>query len=301
MVLLVDDIELANCVTHNGTIHADEVFATAFLDLYLGDLKVYRTSFIDYSKLNANALVYDIGRGKFDHHQADLVKRDNSIPYSSFGLLWKEFGRTFLEKIGMVNIEELFLEIDTDFIEGIDADDNGIFPSIDANYKVKTLAHIIKIFNPSYESGELEGDQFLKAVDVAKKIFMEEVMYVNGKILARKKAIELISQIDLQSKCLILDTYLPYEEALLNCSNANNILFVAYPSNRGGYAIKAVPKSIEDRSLRQSFPEEWAGLSQDELERVSGISGLLFCHAGRFIVNCRDLNTVNIILNKLCK
>ena len=34
MIRFVDRIENANCITHSGTMHADEVFATAFLELY---------------------------------------------------------------------------------------------------------------------------------------------------------------------------------------------------------------------------------------------------------------------------
>ena len=44
MVKIVDSIEKANAVTHCGTMHADEIFATAFLDLYLGNNKLYRTT-----------------------------------------------------------------------------------------------------------------------------------------------------------------------------------------------------------------------------------------------------------------
>ena len=35
MMKLVNDIKEANCITHGGTMHADEVFATAFLEMYL--------------------------------------------------------------------------------------------------------------------------------------------------------------------------------------------------------------------------------------------------------------------------
>ena len=41
MVKIVDSIEKANAVTHCGTMHADEIFATAFLDLYLGNLLIF--------------------------------------------------------------------------------------------------------------------------------------------------------------------------------------------------------------------------------------------------------------------
>ena len=47
------------------------------------------------------------------------------------------------------------------------------------------------------------------------------------------------------------------------------------------------------------FPEEWAGLEGEELERVSGIPGLTFCHATRFLVSCKDLDTVYAVFSKI--
>lgn len=301
MIKIVKKQEEADFITHSGTMHADEVFATAFLEQYLGKNKVFRTNSVDVDKLTTKVLVYDIGRGKFDHHQADALKRDNGITYCSLGLLWKEFGKDFLNKNGFSNIDSLWEYIDKDFIEGIDADDNGIFPKIDAIYKVKTISSIIKLFNPSFETDEDESSQFIKAVDVASKIFYEEVLYANGKVIADKKVNELLDSVSSKDKFLILDKFLPYEETILNREDKNNILFVAFPSNRGGYAIKTIPKSLTDKTARMNFPEEWAGLAGEELENISSISGLTFCHTGRFIVSCKDLKTVYKVLDKLCK
>lgn len=301
MLKVVDNIELANCITHNGSMHADEVFSSAFLEMYLGDIKVFRTSNIDNLNINDNILVYDIGRGKFDHHQQDALKRDNDIIYCSFGLLWKEFGKDFLKKYGIEDIEQVWKGIDKDLVEGIDADDNGQFPKIESNYKVKTLPNIIKIFNPSLESGEDESTQFEKACKLAKSILEEEILYINGKIIAENKLKEYLEDISLEDKFVILDKYLPYEDTILNDEKYNNILFVAYPSNRGGYAIKVVPKSAEEKTARMYFPDHWAGLEKEELEKVSGIKGLKFCHTQKFIVSCEDLDTVYKVFDTILK
>ena len=299
MIRVVNRIEDANCITHSGTMHADEVFSTAFLNLYLGDVKVFRTNQVDISKVGKDVLVYDIGRGKYDHHQPDALKRENNIPYCSFGLLWKEFGRDFLKKYGIEFIEKAFLAIDKDFVEGIDADDNGVFPKIDANFKVKTLPGIIKLFNPSYDSGEEESVQFVRACEVAEKILEEEILYINGKVIADDKILSMLDELTENDKYLVLDKFLPYEETILSNEQGNNLLFVAYPSNRGGYAIKVVPKSLEDKTARKLFPEEWAGLENEELEKVSGIKNISFCHLGRFIVSCKTLDSVYEILDKV--
>ena len=98
MIQIVHNIEEANCITHSGTMHADEVFATAFLHLYKKDIKVFRTNSIKNDNNQQDCIIYDIGRGKYDHHQIDAEKRENQIPYSSIGLLWREFGKDYLEK-----------------------------------------------------------------------------------------------------------------------------------------------------------------------------------------------------------
>ena len=301
MISFVKNIQDANCITHSGTMHADDVFATAFLELYFGDVKLFRTTSVNFDEVDSNALVYDVGRRKFDHHQVDALKRENGITYCSFGLLWKEFGKDFLKKRNIEYIDEVFEGIDKDLIEGIDADDNGIFPKIEADYKVKTTSSIVKLFNPSFNSDEDESEQFLKAEALAKMIFEEEILYINGKVIAAKKVECLLENRNKEKKYLVLDEFLPYEETLLNVEDANNILFVAYPSNRGGYAIKTVPKSLEDRTARMDFPEEWAGLCNEELENVSKMNGLKFCHLGRFIVSCTNKEVVYKVLDYMCK
>lgn len=301
MIRMVNRLEEANCITHSGTMHADDVFATAFLELYLGEVNVYRTSFVNLDEVSSNTLVYDVGRGEFDHHQVGALKRENGITYCSFGLLWKRYGRDFLQTRNIEFIEEVFNGIDKDFIEGIDADDNGDFPKIEAIYTVKTISNIIKLFNPSYESGQQENIQFEKAVSLARMVLEEEILYVNGKVIADKKVTKILDENPIEKKYLFLEEFLPYEDTILNKETANQILFVAFPSNRGGYAIKTIPISVEDRTPRMEFPVEWAGLCNGELETVSGIKGLKFCHRGRFIVSCESKEVVYKVLDLLCK
>ena len=292
---LVQNINDAKFITHSGTMHADDIFATAFLDLLYGNIKVFRTTVVP-TDLNSDILVYDIGRGQFDHHQEDAPKRENGITYCSFGLLWNTYGKQFLEKRHINNIEDVFTFFDKDFVEAIDADDNGIFPKIEAQYKVKTLSDVFKLFNPGYKSGQDESVQFLKAVEFAKGIFEEELLSVIGKVTAKGQVLKALER--KENNTLYLEEYMPYEQTILNEETASDIYFVVYPSNRGNYGIKTVPISSEDHTKRLDFPEEWAGLEQDDLEKVTGIKGITFCHATRFLVCCDTLETAKIIINK---
>ncbi len=284
MVSIVNDINEASGITHNGTMHADEVFATAFLDLYFEDFKVARVSEVP-SDLKSNSIIYDIGKGKFDHHQNNAKIRDNGIKYSSFGLLFEEYGLDYLKRMKVKYRKDVYNYFVKDFVEGIDAIDNGIFPLIKANYKVKTLSDIIKLFNPSYGSYDSYDEQFLKAVMLAKIILEEEFKNVSSKIIAFRKVESLLNKT--KGSILILDEYLPYEEVILTSSLGNKIKLVIYPSNRGGYAINTVPISMSDKTSRVYFPKEWGGLSNKELEEVTGVFGSVFCHPNRFLATAK--------------
>ena len=288
MITLVKDINEADGITHNGTMHADEVFATAFLSLYFGNFKVARVSEVP-KDISTKTIIYDIGKGRFDHHQTDARIRDNGIKYSSFGLLFEEYGLSYLKKLKLKNTKAIYNYLVKDFIEAIDAIDNGIFPEIKSIYKIKTVSDVIKIFNPSYGSNDKEDEQFIKAVSLAESILTEELKNVIGKVEAGTKVKKLLNKT--KGPILILDEYLPYEDTVLTSLSGKKILFAIYPSNRGGYGIKTIPISTTDKTSRVYFPKEWGGLTNDALEKVTGIKGSLFCHTNRFLMTASDLDT----------
>ena len=56
----------ANGFTHAGKFHADDVFATALLQILRPDIKITRGFVVPD---DFDGIVYDIGFGMFDHHQ----------------------------------------------------------------------------------------------------------------------------------------------------------------------------------------------------------------------------------------
>ncbi|MDD6757001.1 MAG: MYG1 family protein [bacterium] len=294
---LVTDIKEAKYITHSGTMHTDEVFATAFLDLLKKDITLIRVPQVEIDKIEKDVLVYDIGRGKYDHHQDDAKTRENGIKYSSFGLLFQEFGKEYLKQLKIEDIEEVFNTIDKELVEGIDAVDNGVFPEINANFKVKTLDDIIKACNPSFGSNQDENEQFIKAVGIAKIIFQEIIHNIVGKVKAKKIILQKLKVTE--KDYLELEEYIPYEETILKNEEGNHILFALYPSNRGGWGIKTIKKSTEDKTDRLSFPENWAGLENKELEKITGIKDVTFCHSGRFLMTCKTKEAAYKVLEKV--
>ena len=83
--------------THDGSFHADEIFALAALTLHDENAEIVRTR--DRDALAAADVRVDVGfrddvsTGDFDHHQRDFsATRPNGVGYASFGLVWREHG-----------------------------------------------------------------------------------------------------------------------------------------------------------------------------------------------------------------
>ena len=83
----------AKAFTHGGKFHADDIFSSALL-LYLNpEIQITRGNQVPEEY---DGIVFDIGRGAYDHHQKDSRVRENGIPYAAFGLLWEELGTEIL-------------------------------------------------------------------------------------------------------------------------------------------------------------------------------------------------------------
>ena len=171
MITIVEEKD-AKFITHAGSFHADEVMATVLLEILYEDIPLARVAEID--EKDTDAFVYDIGLGKYDHHQDDKVRRDNGIAYSSVGLIWRDYGVQILEKLGIQDyIEDYFYDIDDQIIMPIDALDNGEGERISM-----TISSVISISNPFWNS-PISGDEaFLKSVDFMRTVFHVYIEYL---------------------------------------------------------------------------------------------------------------------------
>ena len=55
--------------------------------------------------------------------------------------------------------------------------------------------------------------------------------------------------------------------------------------------LRQFPISTTDKTSRVYFPKSWGGLSNCDLEEVTGIKGSLFCHTNRFLMTASTLDT----------
>lgn len=251
--------------THGGKFHADDVFSTALL-LYLNPEFTYTRGF-DVPQ-DFDGVVYDIGWGEFDHHQADARVRENGTPYAAFGLLWEKYGADILG-------EQEAERMDALFVQPLDLSDN----SGTANM----ICEMIESFNPVWDSYKSEDEAFAEALDIAsiilKKRFDTVLAEQRGEVLV-KEAIEKA-----QDKIMILDKTAPWKQFV----PATDIEYVIYPSKRGGYAAQAVPVHPDRLELKRPFPEEWRGADAEKLAALSGVSGLKFCHKSGFLLTAETL------------
>lgn len=289
MIKLVKDINEASFITHSGKFHADEVFSSVLLEKIYKDIALIRLPEVDNIDVE-NKIIYDIGGGRFDHHQpGGNGQRNNGFKFAAFGLLWNEYGKKYLETITDQDVDTCFQIFDKSFVQFIDASDNGQIDFNSVNIKVISVSDVIEKFNPKWDE-EIDSDiSFEKALIIAREIFDENIKSAIAKCKAKKYVDEAIENAN--DGIMILPEYMPYEEFVHESKNekAKDILYVVFKSNRGGYNARCI--SIKDGSFecRKRFPESWAGHRNEALQEVTGVISATFCHNARFICSATDM------------
>lgn len=268
-MIRIDDVAM----THGGKFHADDVFSAALLKILNPAIQIRRVFTVPE---NFEGLVFDIGGGRFDHHQSDAEVRENGVPYAAFGLLWREFGAEALkDSCPPEAIAEEAAKFDENLIQPLDEDDNtgGGNP----------LAGAVSLFNPDWDSEQPADECFAEAEEFAKTILTKKIARIAANY--RAKGLVEAALAESHDRVVILPRYAPWRPVLED-SEAE---FVVYPSQRGGYSAQTVPDGENKRESKCDFPEEWAGKPENELPGISGIETLRFCHKGRFLITTGTL------------
>ncbi|MCW2968229.1 MAG: hypothetical protein JWM71_2001, partial [Solirubrobacteraceae bacterium] len=268
--------------THDGSFHADDVFAVAALQVAHGPAQVTRTR--DRALLDAAEVRVDVGMrndpstGDFDHHQkGGAGERDNGIRYASFGLVWRAYGER------LAGSADAAAAIDERLVQGVDANDTGqkISESLVGDIRPMTVSGIVAALNPAWDE-DLEAAQedalFEQAVALATGI-LERAL---AGAAAFRRARDLVREaIDRSSdpRIIELDRNMPWREAVV--TTAPEALFVVYPKS-DGWGMQAVPKVLGDFANRRDLPAAWAGLSGAELAQATGVADAIFAHTAGF-------------------
>jgi uncharacterized UPF0160 family protein len=274
-------------VTHSGSFHTDEVFAVATLTLLLGEknCEVVRTRDVDV--MATGDYVVDVGgeysfeKKIFDHHQkGGAGTRENGVPYSSFGLVWKHYGAELCASKRAAEI------IDERLVTPVDASDNGIetYEIKSEHFRPYILHNVIEVFRPTWkeqEEGLTFDEQFDELVEVARALLLREIRNAQD-IETGDGIVREIYEKSEDKRIVIIEGQYPWEYIL---SQYPEPLFVVKPAPEGGeWRVKAVrSEPTSSFENRKDLPAEWAGKTGEELARVSGVSDARFCHNKRFI------------------
>ncbi len=277
--------------THNGSFHADEVTACALLILFgLVDRdKVVRSR--DPEKLSLCEYVCDVGGiyspegKKFDHHQIDYKGE-----LSSAGMIL-----LYLKVTGVID-ESLYNFFNYSLIIGVDAHDNGRVSHILGHCSFSSvISNFVPVPHDCEESVMLAS--FHQALDFTTghlKRLKERYDYTQS---CRKDVSHAMAQ---QTPYLFFTKSMPWMDIFFDLGGDKHpAQFVIMPAGEH-WKLRGIPPSSQERmKVRHPLPEEWAGLLDVELQKISGIEGAIFCHKGRFISVWRTKEDAFLALEKI--
>jgi uncharacterized UPF0160 family protein len=271
-------------ITHNGSFHADDIFACATLCLMLEkkgeEFEIIRTR--DPEIIKTGDYVFDIGyiydekANRFDHHQTGGAGGRDEIDYSSFGLVWKKFGKEICEDQKVADI------LDKKLVAPVDAFDNGIDLVLN-KFKISPylIQHLFFSMRPTWREENLSKDKmFLKSVEIAKIILGREIVQIQDALLADKSIISVYKN-SKDKRIIVLDNKYPFQIVL---NDFPEPLFVIFPRNTtSDWGIEAMRNDPKTFINRKDIPKTWAGLRDEELQKISGVPDAIFCHRGLFM------------------
>ncbi|KAB5524067.1 hypothetical protein DKX38_021816 [Salix brachista] len=300
--------------THNGKFHCDEALACFLIrstDKF-SNAHIIRSR--DPQVLETLDAVLDVGgvydpsRDRYDHHQKgfhEVFGHGFTTKLSSAGLVYKQYGAELIAKEFQLNeghqdVHELFLAVYKNFVEAVDAADNGINqydtdqpPRYVNNTSLPQRVGRLNLdwVDPS-QSSEREDEAFQLAMKVAGTEFMESIhFHAKSWLPARSIVRECLASredIDSSGEIMVLTKSCPWKLHIFEIEEKMkinpSIKYVIYQDDRSeNWRIQAVAVSPDKFESRKPLPLPWRGLVDDELSEATGIPGCVFVHMSGFI------------------
>lgn len=275
--------------THNGIFHADDVFAVAALFAMLETSPVASTVIRtrDEDAVRKADFVVDVGgeydalKNRFDHHQlGGAGKRKNGISYASFGLVWQKFGELIAESPKVAEM------VDKKLVVVVDANDTGadVWRKVVSDVTPYGVSDYVHSIRPTWqESAESLDERFLEAVGFARKVLEREIAHAKA-IVAAEVLVRQVYEKAADKRVVVFDKEYPCEVTLATFPEP---LFTVSPRADGSWHLKTVRDDVSTFKNRLDLPEPWAGLREEALVKVTGVSDAVFCHTNRFMAVTR--------------
>jgi uncharacterized UPF0160 family protein len=268
-------------VTHAGSFHLDDLFAVAVIKTLYPEVEIVRSR--NEKDFGDADFVIDVGdindpdTNRFDHHQqGGAGLRENGVPYASFGLVWKKFGR---EISGEDRIADL---VDKKMVQPIDAADNGynMYRETKQGLSPYLLDNAFKALTPTWRDPETVDDTFAQLLPLAQEILKREIkkaQYFFEDTELVKEAYKTAED----KRIIVLEHPMAWKSVI---SRKREPVYVIHPNQMTGeWIVACVRKSPQSHENRRLLPQAWAGKRGSELEKATGVEGAEACHNKRFI------------------
>jgi uncharacterized UPF0160 family protein len=217
----------------------------------------------------------------------DLPRRDDGTPYSSVGLIWRDYGRAALPSLVPGISEEAFdavwSDIDAGIMVSIDQADNGI-----ATVSPGHLSLLVEAFNPAWDSVQSYDEAFQEAAAFAEGILIRACRQAHAEAQAMTLVLAAARHAQ-DPRIVVLDRKLPWEKAVYQ-GGLDQVLFIVYPGeDRTAWYCRTVPPEPGSFGQRLALPDAWRGLQDEVFSKVTGIPDGVFCHPSGFIGGARSL------------
>ncbi|KAJ0048959.1 hypothetical protein Pint_14834 [Pistacia integerrima] len=313
--------------THNGSFHCDEALGCFMIRLTdkFSNAQIIRTRdpkvLEDLDAVLDVGGVYDPSNDRYDHHQKGLRRFSDrgsiqnsvvpvlftSLPVLFFFFCLQHFGKEIIAKElqvdeGHPDVHRLFLAVYRNFMEAIDAVDNGINQYdtekppryVNSTHLSSRVGKLNLDWIEPDQSSEKENEAFRQAMTLAGSEFIrcEAVRFhVKSWLPSLSIVMECLSErydIDPSGEIMVLKQSCPWKLHLFELEEEMKIeppiKYVLYEDDRGrGWRVQAVAVSPGRFESRRPLPAQWRGLDGDELSKEAGISGCVFVHMSGFI------------------
>jgi uncharacterized UPF0160 family protein len=295
----------------SGHFHADEALAVYLLRL----LPTYASSPLvrtrDPAQLETCHTVVDVGGvydaaiNRYDHHQRtfNTVFPKHNTKLSSAGLVYMHFGRAIIAQHMSLpedhaDVDLLYKKLYTDFIEAIDANDNGISvydqtavaaAKLEKRFKEYgvTLASIVNDMNnpdPTSPPGEPQDEDSLfgRASTLIGNVFARKLHHATTSWLPARttvgNAYASRTEAHPSGRIMVLPQGgVPWKEHLYNferetsASPESQVYYVLYPESAAEdskWRVQCVSVSESSFESRNPLPEAWRGVRDQDLDGV---------------------------------
>lgn len=236
---------------------------------------------------------------------AQRTGRDEAAP--EVGLLWEK--------------------VYEDFVEALDAQDNGINVYDPAETKSLRkrfndsgvgLGSLVSDLNNGWDEGDAEDagenksksperiqqeedGRFLEASTLMGTTFLRKLAYYHHQWLPARSYVREVytarMQHEAQGRIMVFERGVPWRDHLYRIEaedpTEHEVLYVLFPegsSQGSAWRIQAVGVSQSSFESRKAFPEAWRGLRNEALDGATGIEGCIFIHASGFIGGNKTFN-----------